>query len=163
MPQALPQQLRYGSIPPGIAQSQRFTGAVAQRQPVSQIVPPPDFIAPYYANLGLTPPRPIAAQQTAPAPLGSRLGSLLGPPGARPPGAQPPGPGSTLTPQQQFQRAASFGAANPQVTSGQYERAVSAGTSNPTLASSGAAKVGITPYNDVAAMLARGKRGVYQY
>jgi len=54
IPHALPQGLRYGNVPPGIAQSQRFTGATAQQQPVAQINPPPDFVPPSYSNPQLT-------------------------------------------------------------------------------------------------------------
>jgi hypothetical protein len=87
MPQALPPNIRYGNVPPGIAQSSRFTGGVVQQQPASQILPPPDFIAPTYPGISLHPPAPVSGPT---APLGSRLSSLLAPPA-------PPGPGPTRT------------------------------------------------------------------
>ena len=62
MPHALPPGIRFGTVPPGVAQSQHFSGAVVQRQPVSQITPQPDFVGPSYtAPMAVHPLVPLIA------------------------------------------------------------------------------------------------------
>jgi hypothetical protein len=76
MPTNLPANLQYGHITPGLAQSQRFTGGVVQKQTAGQtFAPPPDYVAPTYQTFTGVPP-PAQAPQ-APAPLGARLASAL--------------------------------------------------------------------------------------
>lgn len=88
MPTAPPAGLRYGSLPPGIAQSSRFTGGVVQHQPAGQVFTPPNFISPTYST-----PNFLGAQE--PSGLSSLIAARLG---VRRPVSSGPTPSTPSTP-----------------------------------------------------------------
>lgn len=164
MPHALPGSIGFGSMPPGVSQSQRYTGGIAQRQPMSQILPPPDFVGPSYS-----PASPLTGGGGVLAALAHALG--LGGGGGSAPGGgvpaggnlwgHPPGPQPAGREIGGF-RAPSAGPTAPENRSVGGFQAPSA-PSAPTNRTVGGfqAPSSFTPQTDLAAALARGRRGAY--
>ena len=111
IPHAPPSNIRFGSSPPGFAQSSRYTGgAIVPQGASSSVYTPPDFVAPTYTSPqvnpvvaatvaalmlhggGLTPFRPPAPPPTNPPAPGTRAVATPAP-GPQPPGRAQAQPG----------------------------------------------------------------------